>query len=473
VSTCKYPRHHQASRGDSGPLAVLILVVLAALVLLAAVRFAEQHALWFAVPAAVAVVLRLGLAAVRFARLDRAGRRHWFRARWHRFGWRRLARNLDLARRDKHRGGIGSPRGPKINYPRVKFRPDSHGWVITARLIPGVGRKEFEDQAEHLANRYGAVRVGVTQHKPGRVRVRVMCTDPLTEPLPSGVLPSRFDGRHLVLGTDEWGEVRRADLANLSGSVISGNPGRGKTESGLSMAAQLVPSPAVDLHILDGGACDWAPFAPAAASYCDDNLADAEELVLELHSQMMNRRRNLEADTGSRNAWRRGPNPDYRLQWLLVEEAAWFLDLDSCKGDRAREAHVRAIRGMVVQLLRRGRAPMYHTTLVVQKATGSGGCPPDIRDLAGLRWCFGCATTEVACGGLGDDIRQYPTLSPTLLQGPEHVGVATVLLQTGLMPYTMVRFPSIGEDLADAAAALAARRRTSQLDSADPVLVGT
>ena len=58
---------------------------------------------------------------------------------------------------------------------------------------------------------------------------------------------------------------------------------------------------------MDGGACDWAPLAPAAAAYCDDDLGDAEELLLELHSQMMTRRRNLQADTGHRNAWKRGP----------------------------------------------------------------------------------------------------------------------------------------------------------------------
>ena len=73
-----------------------------------------------------------------------------------------------------------------------------------------------------------------------------------------------FDRRHVVLGRDEWGAMRWADLANLSGSAFSGSPGRGKTESALSLACQLVPSPAVDTWILDGGACDWSPFAGCA-----------------------------------------------------------------------------------------------------------------------------------------------------------------------------------------------------------------
>ena len=464
MSSCNHGKG--SSKGDVHWV-VLVPVVAAAAVAVIAVRFVMAHLWWFAAPAAVIAGLVLAVGVIRFARLDREARRHWFRARWHRIAWKRLARNLDLGRRDKHLGGIDSRRAPRNNHPKARFRPDSHGFLVTARTVPGVGREEFEAAAEHLRNRWGAARVGVTQDKPGRVKIRAMIRDPLTEPLGPDVLPPAFDGRHFVLGHDEWGDRRAADLANLSGSVISGNPGRGKTESALSMAVQLVPSPMVDFHILDGGACDWEPFAPAASSYAADDLGDAEELVLELHSQMMKRRRNLQADLGTRNGWSRGADPDYRLQWLLMEEAHWFLDLDSCKGDRVREAKVRAIRGMVVQLLRRGRAAMFHTTLVVQKATGSGGCPPDIRDLAGLRWCFGVSTTEVAVGGLGDDIRQYDTLSPTLLQGPEHVGVATVLTKTGLMPYTMIRFPAIGEDLADRVAREAAQRRVS----AAPVLV--
>lgn len=438
------------------PLALVVVAGVA--VLYVAARFVLVYFWWFAGPVLGLVSVGLVVAVIRLVRLGAAGRRNWLPARWHRLGWNRLARNLGLAYVDKHLGGVDSRRKPKVVYPKVHFRPDSHGWRVPVKLPAAVKREDVEKTAECLANAWRCVRVGVTQPGPGRLMVRAMRRDPLTEPLSAGVLPARWDCRHLVLGNDEWGELRRVDMANLSGSVISGNPGQGKTESALSMAAQLVPSPAVDMHILDGGALDWAPFAPAAVTYVDDDLAGAQCALEHLYDQMMMRRRNMESDLGVRNAWPAGPSPDYKLQWVLIEEAAWFLDLESCKGDRVRESKVRAIRGLVVQLLRRGRAPLFHTTLVVQKATGSGGCPPDIRDLAGLRWAFGVATTEVAVGGLGDDIRQYPTLSPTLLMDAEHVGVATVLLKTGLSPYTHIRFPAIG-DLADQVAAQAAGRR--------------
>jgi S-DNA-T family DNA segregation ATPase FtsK/SpoIIIE len=404
------------------------------------------------------IVTRIAIAIVRFIRLDAAGRRNWLPARWHRLTWKWLARNLQLAYVDRHLGGIDSPRKQKVNYPKAKFWPDSYGWSVNLKLIPGVKREDVEKSAEHLANRWGAVRLSVSQPKPNRLQLRAMRRDPLIEPVGSGILPP-WDCRHLVLGRDDLADDRRVDMANLSGSVIGGNPGRGKTESALTMAVQLVPSPAVELWILDGGACDWAPFAPAAAAYCDDNLADAEELLLELHSQMMNRRRHLEVDGYGRNAWRRGPSESYPLRWLVVEEASAYFDLDAVKGDHAREAKVRACRGLVAQLLRRGRAPMHHTTLIVQKPVGAGGLPPELRDLAGLRWCFGVSTLETGIAALGEDLRQYPTMHPTLLQGPEHVGQAVTLMKSGLLPYTLLKFPAIGEELADKVAAQAAKRR--------------
>jgi DNA segregation ATPase FtsK/SpoIIIE, S-DNA-T family len=416
------------------------------------------------------VLVRLAVAVVRFVQLPAVGKRYWLAARWQRLRWRWFCRNAGLGYLDHHHKRLLRPRLPfttgqrvqekpvhLMRFPRAHFRPDEFGVVATVATIPRVSRQEFERAAPYLADQFRAHRVQISAPRPGRLVVRGLRRDPLTEPLSSAVLPAAFDGRHLMLGRDEFGGRRQVDLANLSGSVISGNPGQGKTESALSMAVQLVPSPLVDLHVLDGGACDWAPFAGAAATYTDDDLAAAEAALEYLHDLMMTRRKNLEADLGVRNGWAVGPTPDYRLQWVLMEEAAWFLDEQAVKGDRVREAKVRAIRGLVVQLLRRGRAPLFHTTLVVQKATGSGGCPPDIRDLAGLRWCFGVATTEVAVGGLGDDIRNHETLNPVQLQGPEHVGVATVLLKTGQVPYTLVKFPAIGEDLAGQVARSATR----------------
>jgi S-DNA-T family DNA segregation ATPase FtsK/SpoIIIE len=423
---------------------------------------------------AVAGVVGLVVAVVRFARLSPAARRNWHRAVLARARWRWLTRNLGLAYTDaygkrKMRNGfnpakgvvrqdrIEAPQKGHVRYPRARIRPADFGITARVKVIPHAGRLEFEQKAQHIADQWRCARIGVTQVRPGRLLIRGLARDPLTDPLAVTDLPV-FDGRHITLGRDEFGDLRAVDLASHSGSVWSGQPGRGKTEAGLSLAAQLVPSPLVDFWVLDGGANDWAHFAGGAAGYVADDLAAAVDLLLELDGLMRTRRRNLEVDLGVRNAWKAGLSEAYRLQWLIVEEAPFYLSLDSVKGDRKREAQVLACRGLAGNLLRRGRAPAFHTSLVAQKPS-TGSLPPDLRDLAGLRWSFGCATIENAVSCLGEDIRQHATMQPTLLQGPEHVGVATALLRTASSPYTLVKFPAVGEQLADQVAEQAAQRR--------------
>jgi hypothetical protein len=405
-------------------------------------------ALVLAALAALAVTAWVVLAVIRFARATPAARRNYPRSVLCRFRWRSITRNLGLAQVDQHaRDRSGTARRRHVRHPRVRVRADEHGVTARVKTVPGTGRKEFEDVVQHLADAGRFQRVSVQQAKPGHLTVRGLVRDPLAEPLAAAALPP-FDGRHITLGRDEQGAMRRVSLAGHAGSCWAGNPGRGKTESALSLAVQMVPSLLVDFWVLDGGACDWSHFAHGAAGYVDDDLQAAEDMLAGLDRKMRARRRNLEAELGVRNGWLRGPTEAYRLQWLLVEEAPFYLSLDAVKGDKKLEAHVLACRGFVAQLLRRGRAPMFHTSLLGQKIT-STSIPPDLRDLCGLRWSFGTSTIEAAAACLGADIRQYAAVQPTMLQGDDYIGVATVLLPTGQSPYTLVKFPAVGEDLAD------------------------
>lgn len=416
---------------------------------------------WLLVAVALAAVLgRLALAVIRFALLPRAGKKNWHRARYARWRWRWLCANLQLSYMDRHKTAVkkipfgtsvkvapGQPPAPRLRFPRARFYATEFGIEARMRLIPNVSREDVESAAVYIADAWKCHRVRVTQPKPGRLVVRGLVREPLAEPLSAARLPA-FDGRHVVLGRDEWGVMRRVSLANHAGSCWAGNPGRGKTESALSLAVQLAPSPLVDFWVLDGGACDWSHFAHGAAGYVDDDLEAAADMLVTLEQKMRHRRRNLELELGVRNGWLRGPTPDYRLQWLLVEEAPFYLSLDAVKGDKARTDLVLMIRGLIAQLLRRGRAPMFHTSLMAQKIT-TAAVPPDLRDLCGVRWCFGTSTIEGAVACLGDDIRHFPTMQPTLLQAPEYVGVSTVLLPTGQSPYTLLKWPAVGEALAD------------------------
>ena len=407
--------------------------------------------------AAVVVLARLVVAAVRLVRADRPTRVNMARAWWHARRWPYLARQLRLAREETsgrltRRALPGADSAPvaegarvRLRYPKARFRATRYGMRIDMRALPGAcGQLELERAADHLRHSWRAVRVEVSSPRPGRLRVMSFRTDPLTEPVPASVLPP-FDGRNLTLGRDSAGDLRTVSLANLSGSVIAGMPGRGKTESALGLAVQLAPSPDVEWHIIDGGACDWQVWEPLASTYTDDDIFAARASLEDAHAEMVRRRREL-ATMPVRNGWAGvAPWPFY---WVLMEEAHWYLDDAITKGDKAKEAETRAIKAMAGQLLRRGRAARMHVTMVVQKATGTGGMPPDLRDLCGLRWSMGVPTTDMAVAVLGDDIKKHESLSPCLLQSPEHVGIASALLTTGTTPYTLIKFPHIGQ-LAD------------------------
>lgn len=423
--------------------------------------------------ALVAGIARGAWIIARFVRLPREAKAHlpaMLRARViHRW----LMRNLNLAYHDRHRPrqqlfGMRGQTGVKVKrhetaeletvrYPRARrWRLDSYGWSCQVRTIPRVGRREWEDAAEHVANAHRCTRVQVSQPRPGRLLVRSLVRDPLAKPLDSGCLP-RFDGRRWLLGLDEWGDMRYASLAGIAGSVIGGNPGRGKSQGAASFAVQLAPVRNSRWYILDGGGgADWSCWMDRAARFATDDLAEARDVLEDAHALMVKRLATLAADLGTRNAWTIGPSDDYPMVWVPVDESSVYLDLEAAKAHgKDAEAQVRAIRTLVTGMLRRGRKVMFHTTLLAQKCT-STSIPPDIRDLAQLRMCFGVTTIESGIAVLGDDLRQFPTVSPTGLQGDEHVGVCAARLKTGADPYVRLRIPFVTEDQAEKVAAATA-----------------
>jgi DNA segregation ATPase FtsK/SpoIIIE, S-DNA-T family len=428
------------------------------------------------------MLVRLAVAVVRFVLLPGPARRHYPAVLWHRWRWRWLAANLRLSYPDRHRRSL-RPRLPfgtsvkvvpdtgglvKHRVPWVRFKADPCGWTVRVRLVPGISRPEVEKNAEHLANSWGCHRVGISQPKPGRLLLRAVRRDPLLVPVSPAVLPA-FDGRHLTLGMDEWGQVRRVSLANISGSVIGGSPGAGKTTFGAAVAVQLAPSPVTQWYLLDGkNGGDWSGWAGRAIAYAGDELGQAQDVLEQAHSRMTSRLATVRADLGVRNAWKIGPSKDYPLIWVCVDECSSYLDLESAKAlGRDVERQVRACRMLLTELLRKGRSVMFHTALFAQKAT-STSIPTDIRDLAGLRLCFQVPTLEAGIAVLGEDLRRYESASPTMLQGEQYAGVCTARLATGADIYTRLRAPDITEDQADEVAQATAHLREGAVPAVVP-----
>ena len=80
---------------------------------------------------------------------------------------------------------------------------------------------------------------------------------------------------------------------------------------------------------------------------------------------------------------------------------------------------------------------------------------------------FSLKTLDAAKATLGQDVGNYPGVSPVTLSLPEYAGVAVATLKDGMVPFTRLRSPLVTEDQAAAAAMATAHLRT------DPVVLLT
>jgi S-DNA-T family DNA segregation ATPase FtsK/SpoIIIE len=489
MSGCKFPQHHKSGR-DRSALPVLAAVLV--LVFIASKRHAIEAAASIAVHVLVVVGLVLAAAAVlagavvliarrRRGRLPRPVRarqachsrwRYLPAALWAWFTWRWLAANLGAAYLDKDQRRKG-----KIRFPHARIRPDGFGIVARVKPIPGVGRAEFERNAVHIANSWRCVRVQVSQPKPGRLIVRGLRTDPLTQPVafPLGLLSNsavknsplggenltpEFDSLRLYVGRDEWGADRWIPLPGVTGVTIGGLPGMGKTSLINSWLMQLAGLDCVQFAIIDGkGGGDYAEWEDRAFIFAGDELPAAAAALEDVHSLMRTRLASVVTATGYKNGWHAGPTPEFPLVVTVIDECHTFFDLDAVKGSREAEAPARACRALTGQLVKKGRSVLFLTLLVTQKQT-SDAIPTAIRDNCRYGLSFAVKTKDAAVAALGEQIRQYESFCPTTLQDPQYVGVATASLRTGQDPFVRIRVPEVTEEAAAARAAETAGKRS-------------
>lgn len=409
---------------------------------------------------AVVIGLVLVVAAVPGLLLARRGGhvlrvphlRHFHRAVWAAARWHHVAHNLALASPDRHYPGL-------IRHPRAVILPTRHGITARIRTIPGTGRAELEQAAEHLANTWRVQRVAVSQPKPGRLVVRGFKRDPLLEVIGADAIPRGLDLRRLYLGRDEHGTDRFADLANVPGICVGGMPGAGKSTEITSWLTQLAPSPAVQFALADGkNAGEFDDFSDRAYVMAGDDLDEVINLLERQHSLMTDRLAVVRSVLGVKNAWHVGPTEAWPLAVTVLDECQSYLDLTAVKGDRQLEPKVRRAIFLTSSLIRRGRSVMMLTVPATQKPT-TDSLPSSIRDNCPISLCFGVKTIDAAAATLGTSIRDYPSYSPVTLADPAYAGCCTVTLKTGRDPFTRLRGPYLTEDQAAEVAAASARLR--------------
>jgi len=138
-------------------------------------------------------------------------------------------------------------------FPAAEFAADGQGVTATVAAIAGANLADYQRAASYLADTWGCVTVRAEQQGPGLIRLRGLHRDPLLAPAPvdlPGTAPASLDS--WWLGWAEDGSLVMVRLAEVSGSVVGGLAGFGKTMLVAHLLGQLAPSPAVQFVLIDG-----------------------------------------------------------------------------------------------------------------------------------------------------------------------------------------------------------------------------
>jgi S-DNA-T family DNA segregation ATPase FtsK/SpoIIIE len=372
--------------------------------------------------------------------------------------WRRTAIRVGLAHTEqiKAHAPLGAPgSGRRTLTPAIRVKQEAWGVRIDAHTLGRLGLEQFQAAADHLANAWKVPLVRVEQHRPGVIRIRALLRDPLTtktEYSPENT--AACDPATWSPGVDADGRQVTIRSSGVSGVVVAGLAGYGKTSLLNARFCQLAASAAVQFVLIDGkGGPDWDDlFARAWLSAKDDPQLVRDHLA-RVHELMTARQATIRGVLGVKNMWHLGPSAAWPLVVVVVDEAHTFFN--ETKGTDAdskrRDALARETTRLTEELVRKGRNVGIQVILATQKATGDA-IPTRIRDNCQVAISFAQRTSEAATAALGSDIGEHPDAHPRRLQDAAYIGVATMVAE-GRPGFTLVRTPYVGDEIADRIAA--------------------
>jgi S-DNA-T family DNA segregation ATPase FtsK/SpoIIIE len=338
--------------------------------------------------------------------------------------------------------------------PKVTVATERWGVRVDATTLGRLGLKQFQDATSHLADTWQVPQVRVEQIKPGRITLRALLTDPLTQwtqwtdnaTAPSA--PATW-----LAGVDADGQPVTIRSSGVSGVVVAGLAGYGKTSFLNARFCQLAASPAVQFVLIDGkGGPDYDDLFARAWLHAKDEPEKVRDHLTAVRELMVARQHSIRDVLGVKNVWHTGPSPQWPLVLVVIDEAHTFLN--ETKGNdpesKKLDALARETARLAEELIRKGRNVGVQVILATQKATGDA-IPTKIRDNCQVAVSFAQRTSEAATAILGSDITDAPGEHPRRLQDPGYIGVASMIAQ-GRPGFTLVRTPYVPDETADAIA---------------------
>ncbi|WP_327101432.1 FtsK/SpoIIIE domain-containing protein [Nocardia vinacea] len=226
---------------------------------------------------------------------------------------------------------------------------------LLIKLLKGQTAEQWAKQADALRHSFGALRVRVRLAEPGWVRVQVIHTDRLLEPVAfPRVEPKTVDLEALTIGLTEMGTPWRVRLLGNQ-ILVAGETGSGKGSVVWSLIAALGPAIRegwVVLWMIDPkGGMEYGAARKWLARFASDNgpgavaiLRDAVELVQKRGNTYMDK-------------WERKitPTVDEPLVVVLIDEAA---SLTAYYNDRKIKDEISRLLGVVLTQSRAVAAPV-------------------------------------------------------------------------------------------------------------------
>src|SRR5215204_4046592 len=255
----------------------------------------------------------------------------------------------------------------------AEFVADHQGVTATVAAIAGAGLADYQRAAGYLADTWSCASVRAEQQGPGLIRLRGLHHDPLVAPAQvdlSGIAPALDSW---WLGWSEDGTLVMVRLAEVSGIVVAGLAGFGKTMLVAHLLGQLAPSPAVQFVLIDGkGGPDYDRLFPRAWLSAKDDLGQVRDVLRQVHRLMVDRQGAIAQVLGVTDAWHVGPSASWPLVVVVIDEAHTFFH--ERKGTspevKAHNALVAELSLSVEELIRKGRNVAIQVMLLTQRATG-------------------------------------------------------------------------------------------------------
>lgn len=391
-----------------------------------------------------------GVVYVRASADKRAAMRTAWRVRR---SWQRTAREVGLSQIDQSAklgaeiplpGEMRRGRNPRLLIPEIRVRTDAYGLIIDVKTVGRIGIEEFRKASSYLADHWRVPIVQVEPARPGWLTVRALLRDPLTKPFTH--VPEVVDVVDLaswLIGIDQDGGDVSVRCSGVSGVVVSGLAGYGKTALLNGRFCQLAPSPAVQFVLIDGkGGPDYDDINDRAWRSCKDDPTEARDILAEVVDLMRRRQSEIRPQLGVKNLWHLGPSPAWPLVVVVIDEAHTFFY--ESKSDKKADALSAEVARLVEELVRKGRNVGIQTILITQKSTGHA-IPTKIRDNCQVAISFAQRTSEAAIAALGSDINDHPHAHPRRLQDPAYIGVASMVAE-GRPGFTLVRVPYVADE---------------------------